>query len=77
MKKNNIVIVTVLFLTLAVTVFKASSAEDNKTVAWYSANIKEAQAKNKQCYADKDLQATPECVNALHALEINFGVSHK
>ncbi len=77
MKKGSLIMLVTAVLALAVTAFKTSNAEDSKSVAWYSANIKEAQAKNKQCHDDANLQSTPECVNALHALEISFGVTRK
>jgi hypothetical protein len=53
--------------------------EEIKTVAWYVANIKEARAKNKECYGDpgaKELQSTPNCVNSLQALKMSFVVSN-
>jgi len=77
MKKGSLIMLVTAVLALTVTVFKTSNAEDGKSVAWYSANIKAAQAKNKQCHDDSTLQATPECVNALHALEISFGATRK
>jgi hypothetical protein len=46
-----------------------------KSVAWYVANMQEAHAKNKQCYTDpnaKELQASPDCVNSLQALQLSF-----
>lgn len=54
-----------------------SSKSDVKSVAWYTANIREAQAKNKECRAEEnsELQSSTECANALHALEISFGVT--
>jgi hypothetical protein len=64
-------------LVMTVITFKTSNAEDAKTIAWYAANIKEAQAKNKECHENSSLQSSPECVNALHALEISFGVGRK
>ncbi len=76
MKKGNVIMLVTAVLALAVMAFKTSNAEDGKTVAWYSANIKEAQAKNKECHDNPNLKSTPECVNALHALEITFGVAH-
>lgn len=65
-------------LTLALTAFDAISAEaasseaETKSVAWYVANIKEAQAKNQQCHDHPNLQASADCANALHALQISF-----
>jgi hypothetical protein len=77
MKKASLIMLVTAVLALTVTAFKTSNAEDAKSVAWYAANIKEAQAKNQQCHDNQSLQSSPECVNALRALEISFGVSHK
>lgn len=69
------------FFVLAVTLtglmfMKTSFTQSNeeKSVAWYVANIKAAQAKNTECRKDSDvaLQSTSDCVNALHAIEISF-----
>ena len=52
-----------------------TQSNSEKSVAWYVANIKEAQAKNIECRKDSsntELQSTPDCVNALHAIEISF-----
>jgi hypothetical protein len=52
-----------------------AKAEDAKPVAWYVAHLKEARAKNKECYGDpnaKERQSTPDCVNSLQALKISF-----
>lgn len=67
-----------IMLALTAMAFKTSNAEDAKSVAWYTANIKEAKAKNQQCHDDPSVKSSQaqECVNALHALEISFGVSH-
>ncbi|MFI3219744.1 MAG: EexN family lipoprotein [Methylococcales bacterium] len=77
MKKGNLIMLVAAVLTLLVTVFKISNAEDNKTVAWYSANIKVAQAKNKECYDNPTIKSSPDCLNAQHALEISFGLPSK
>ena len=62
---------------LTITAYRASNAEDCKTVAWYTANIKEAKTKVQECHDNSSLQASPECANARHALEISFGVAQK
>lgn len=52
-----------------------NQANEAKSVAWYVSNIKEAQAKNNECRRDSnatELQSTPDCINALHAIEISF-----
>lgn len=51
------------------------ASSEAKSVAWYVANIKAAQAKNNECRQDINasaLQSTPDCINALHAIEISF-----
>lgn len=67
---------------VAVTAFKITNAEsskiedtgnkEEKSVAWYVANTKEARDQNKECHDNPSLQSTPECINSLHALEISF-----
>ncbi len=60
---------------LSVSAQENGQSDGSKTVAWYVANIQEARAKNKECYADpnaKELQATADCVNSLQALKISF-----
>lgn len=47
-------------------------AENAKSVAWYVANIREARAKNQECYDNPSMQASLDCANALHALQISF-----
>lgn len=77
MKKANLMMLVAAFLVLAVTAIKTSNAEEGKTVAWYTANIKEAKTKIQACHDDSSLQNSPECANARHALEISFGVASK
>lgn len=77
MKKSSVIMLVAAVLTLTVTVFKAGNAEDSKTVAWYSANIKAAQAKNQACYDNASIKSSPDCLNAQHALEISFGLPSK
>lgn len=77
MKKNSIILF-VASLVLMLSAFKVISAEDAKSaeqaksVAWYVANVKEAKAKNQQCFDNPGLKATEDCENALHALQISF-----
>lgn len=50
-------------------------SEETKSVAWYVANIQAARAKNKECFGNseaKELQATPNCVNSLQALNMSY-----
>lgn len=80
-QKRNAIIATAISALIAVMVFQTTNAQSSKseakTMAWYTANIKVAEAKNKECRANPEnteLQATPDCVNALQALELSFGV---
>lgn len=57
---------------ITATIAAEPSSEDSKTVAWYVANIPEAKKQNKECHDNPNLQSTPNCINALHALEISF-----
>lgn len=69
--------VSALVAVMALQTTNAQGSSDAKTKAWYVANIKDAETKNKECRADSsnvELQNTPECVNALQALELRFGV---
>jgi len=69
--------VSALVAVMAIQTTNAQSTKEPKTMAWYTANIKVAEAKNKECRANSEnveLQATPDCVNALQALELSFGL---
>jgi hypothetical protein len=78
------VAVAATVFTLSVSALEKTNAEGSKneevkTVAWYVANIKEAKAKNKECFANpgnKELQATANCVNSLQALKMSFALSN-
>lgn len=78
MKKNTVILI-LSALALALSAFQVISAEESstpaseaKSVAWYVANIKEARATNQQCHDNPGMQSSPDCANALHALEISF-----
>jgi hypothetical protein len=80
MKKTSLIVLTTAFLVLTVAAFKTSNAEnaeEAKSVAWYTANIREAKIKNQQCHDDPGIKSSQECLNAQHALEISFGVASK
>ncbi len=77
MKKASLIVLVTAFLALTITAFKTSNAEEAKSVAWYSANIRDAKTKNQQCHDDPSIKSSQECLNAQHALEISFGVNHK
>ena len=83
MKKSNLLLIMATSATvyaLSVSALESNNPGDAKqeeirSVAWYAANLKEARAKNKECYGDPkaiELQATPNCVNSLQALKISF-----
>lgn len=77
MKKSVITSMSILALALAgLAMFNNSIAgetsKDAKSVAWFVANIQEARPQNRVCYNTPSLKSTPNCVNALHALEISF-----
>jgi hypothetical protein len=75
MNKTSLVMLIAAVSILAMTAFSASNAEEAKTVAWYTANIREAKTKVQACHDNPSLQqGSPECANARHALEISFGV---
>lgn len=80
MNKQNMTL-GIIIATLTVTAFavtnegemtEKNNEKDVMTVAWYTANIRDARQKNKICYENKDMQSTEECNNALHALEISY-----
>lgn len=76
--KKQIIVLTVSILVLSLAGLKAINAKETpsdseaKSVAWYVANIKEARSKNQQCHDDPSQKTSPDCTNALHALEITF-----
>lgn len=69
--------ISALVAVMAIQTTSAQSSKEPKSVAWYTANIKTAEAKNKECRAtpeNAELQSTPDCINALQALELSFGL---
>lgn len=76
MQKNTMILVATT-VTLALSGFKVISAEETsatqaKSIAWYVANVKDAQIKNQLCHDNPALQSSEDCKNALHALQISF-----
>jgi len=78
-KKSSIILISaaVVLILSAFNVISAeesgqAQAENDKTVAWYVANIQEAKAKNKECFDNHIQQSSADCENALHALQISF-----
>ncbi|MCF6202926.1 MAG: hypothetical protein L3J59_04530 [Methylococcaceae bacterium] len=65
-----LVIVTVAFTALAES--NKNDDIDAKSIAWYTANVKEARSKNKECFENKELQSTEDCENSLHALKLVY-----
>ncbi len=77
LSKNQIIIVAGISALTAIVGFQqvsvAESTSETKSIAWYTANIRAAQAKNNECRADlNNIQTTPDCINALNALQISF-----
>jgi len=77
MNKNSIIlglaIVTFAFTAIAETSNNdGNSNKETKSIAWYTANVKEARSKNKECYDNEELQSTEDCKNSLHALELVY-----
>ena len=56
----------------AIAVSSDSSEKDVKSIAWFTANVREARAQNKLCFDSPSLQASANCENALHALKIIY-----
>lgn len=80
MKKNTLIL-TAVSLVLVLSAFKVISAEEvaaapepteTKSIAWYVANLKEAQDKNQQCHDNPAIKSSEDCENSLHALQISF-----
>ncbi len=75
MNKTSLIMLIAAVSILTITAFRAGNAEESKSVAWYTANIREAKTKVQACHDNPSLQqGSPECANARHALEISFGV---
>ncbi len=77
LSKNQIIIAAGVSALAAIIGFQqvsiAESTSEAKSVAWYVSNIKLAQAKNTECRADaNNVQTTPDCLNALSALQMSF-----
>jgi len=81
MKRTNVAVIAVASAILLITAFKVSNAESGKTeaskaeeksVAWFVANTRDARTQNDECHNNPGIQSTPNCVNALHALQISF-----
>ena len=74
MKKQNLIL-AVIISTLSATAYSVTSGQQEKeakSVAWYTANVREAREKNKECYENVELQETTDCKNTLHALQLLY-----
>lgn len=74
MKKQNLILALILSTVTitAVAVTSETQEKDAKSVAWYTANVREARAQNKICFDNPELQTSTTCKNALHALKIVY-----
>lgn len=43
-----------------------------KSIAWYTANQKEAREQNKFCFDNTEFKNSENCINSLQALEISY-----
>ncbi|MEQ1635626.1 MAG: EexN family lipoprotein [Methylococcales bacterium] len=69
------VVAAAIVFTVGVMAFQRTQeakTPEVKSVAWYAANPKEARETNKACFDSQQLQATENCINSLHALEISY-----
>jgi type II secretory pathway pseudopilin PulG len=74
MKKQNLIL-AIIFSAVSITAYAATSGQQEKeakSVAWYTANVRQARQKNKACYDNAELQSTEDCKNAQHALELVY-----
>ncbi len=74
MNKQNLVLALILSTVSvgAIAVSSDSSEKEAKSIAWFTANVREARAQNKLCFDNPNLQASANCKNALHALKIIY-----
>jgi type II secretory pathway pseudopilin PulG len=74
MKKQNLILAIIL-TAVSITAYAATGDQQEKeakSVAWYTANVRQARQKNKDCYENSEMQETADCKNALHALELVY-----
>jgi hypothetical protein len=70
-----IIVFTLTPIILAVFILPkliSSEPPDYKSVAWYTANIRDARLQNQICHDKPEIRDNEECINSLHALEISF-----
>ncbi len=67
-----LVTAAIIFSTavIATQIIQAKKPQDNKSLAWFVANPKEALATNKICFDNPQMKTTEACVNSLQALEM-------
>ncbi len=68
----SLAIATFAFTAIAETSNNEESNKEAKSIAWYTANVKEARSKNKECFDNEELQSTEDCENSLHALRLVY-----
>jgi hypothetical protein len=55
---------------IASQIIQSKNPPENKSLAWFVANPKDALATNKICYDNPQLKMTESCVNSLQALNM-------
>ncbi|KJV07494.1 hypothetical protein [Methylocucumis oryzae] len=65
-------IAAVMFSAIAVSSQNDDSKEEAKSVAWYVANLQDANQQNQQCFDNPAIRNEPNCLNSRRALEISF-----
>ena len=74
MKKQKLILAFILstITVTAVAISTDSQEKQAKSIAQFTANVKEAREQNKVCFDTPSLQASASCKNALHALKIIY-----
>ncbi len=73
--KNQHLILAIFLSAITITAYAATAPQQEKeakSVAWYTANVRQARQKNKICYDNAEMQKTTDCKNAQHALELVY-----
>lgn len=74
MKKQKLILALILS-TITVTAIAVNTdlqGTQTKSIAWFTANVKEAREQNKVCFDTPSLQTSANCKNSLHALKIIY-----
>jgi len=73
MKKQNLILALILStVTVTAVAVSTDQGKEATSVAWFTANVKEARDQNKECFDNPGLQESATCKNALHALRIIY-----